>query len=100
MTTSANGASDALGMGPSAGYILFSSLCQFMVSMCYVVSVTFYMSWMFIYVILVLAGMFRLSCLYVFYYDFGSYMIYNLVVIFVLSYLGICEHVDHPFVSM
>jgi hypothetical protein len=71
MATSANGASDALGMGPSGGYILFSSLCQFMVFMyyvvsvfmCYVVSVTFYMPW--IYVILVLAGMFRLSCLYV-----------------------------------
>jgi hypothetical protein len=97
MATSANGASDALGMGPSAGYIIFSSLCQFMVFMCYVVSVTFYMPWMFIYVVLVLAGMFRLSCLYVFYYDFGPYMIYNLVVIFVLSYLGIYEHVDHPF---
>jgi hypothetical protein len=64
MATSANGASDALGMGPSAGYILFSSLCQFMVFMCYVVFVTFYIPW--IYVILVLAGMFRLSWLYVF----------------------------------
>jgi hypothetical protein len=87
MTTSANGASDALGMGPSAGYILFSSLYQFMVFMCYVVSVTFYMPWMLVYVILMLAGMFRLSCLYVFYNDLGSYMIYNLAVIFVLSYL-------------
>jgi hypothetical protein len=64
MATSANGASDALGMRPSAGYILFSSLCQFMVFMRYIVSVIFYMPW--IYVILVLAGMFRLSCLYVF----------------------------------
>jgi hypothetical protein len=95
MTTSANGASDALGMGPSAGYIIFSSLCEFMVFMCYVVSVTFYMSW--IYVILMLVGMFRLSCLYVFYHDLGSYIIYNLTVIFVLSYLGIYEHVNHPF---
>jgi hypothetical protein len=42
---------------------------------------------MFVYVILMLAGMFRLSYLYVFYHDLGSYMIYNLVVIFVLSYL-------------
>jgi hypothetical protein len=100
MTTSANGASDALGMGPSAGYILFSSLCQFMVFVCYVVPVTFYMPWLFIYVILVLAGIFRLSCLYVFYYDLGSYMIYNIPVIFVLSYLGIYKHVDHPFLSM
>jgi hypothetical protein len=75
MATSVNGASDALGMGPSAGYILFSSLCQFMVFMCYVVSVTFYMPWMFVYVILagmlsllhfICHGMFRLSCLYVF----------------------------------
>jgi hypothetical protein len=74
--TSANGASDALGMGPSAGYILFSSLCQFIVFMCYVVSVTFYMPWMFVYVILMFAGMFRLSCLYVFNHDLGSYMIY------------------------
>jgi hypothetical protein len=100
MTTSANGASDALGMGPSDGYILFSSLCQFMVFMCYVVSVTFYMPWMFVYVILMLAGMFRLSCLYVFDHDLGSYMIYNLAVIFVLSYLGTYEHVDHPFLFM
>jgi hypothetical protein len=98
MATSANGASDALSMRPSAKYILFSSLCQFMVFMCYVVSVTFYMSW--IYVILVLTGMFRLSFLYVFYHDLGSYMIYNLVVIFILSYLGIYEHVNHPFVFM
>jgi hypothetical protein len=44
IATSANGASDALGMGPSTWYILFSSLCQFIVLMCYVVSVTFYMS--------------------------------------------------------
>jgi hypothetical protein len=92
-----NGASDALGMGPSARYILFLSLCQFMVFMCYVVSVTFYMPWIFIYVILVLAGIFILSCLYVFDYDLGSYMIYNLAVIFVLSYLGIYKHVDHAF---
>jgi hypothetical protein len=41
------------------------------------------MSWTFVYVILMLAGMFRLSCLYVCYNDLGSYMIYNLVVIFV-----------------
>jgi hypothetical protein len=96
MATSTNGASDALGMGPSVGYIIFSYLCQIMVYMCYAVFVTFYMSW--IYVILVLAGMFRLSCLYVFFYhDLGSYMIYNLAVIFVLSYLGIYEHVDHLF---
>jgi hypothetical protein len=40
MATSANEASDALGMGPSAGYIIFSSLYQFMVFMCYIVSVT------------------------------------------------------------
>jgi hypothetical protein len=66
MTTSVNGASDALGMGLFAGYILFSSLCQFMVFMCYVVSVTFYMPWMFVYVIFMLADMFRLSCLYIF----------------------------------
>jgi hypothetical protein len=65
--------------------------------MCYVVSVTFYMPWMFVYVILMLTGMFRLSCLYVFYHDFGSYMIYNLTVIFVLSYLNTYEHVDHCF---
>jgi hypothetical protein len=52
---------------------------------------------MFVYVILVLAGMFRLSCLYVFDNDLGSYMIYNLVVIFVLSYFGTYEHVDHLF---
>jgi hypothetical protein len=32
-----------------------------------------------------------------FYHDLGSYMIYNLVVIFVLSYLGTYEHVDHSF---
>jgi hypothetical protein len=76
MATSVNGASDALGMGLSTGYILFSSLYQFMVFMCYVVSVTFYMLWMFVYVILMLAGMFRLSCLYVFYHDHDSYMIY------------------------
>jgi hypothetical protein len=100
MATNANGAFDALGMGPSARDILFSSLCQFMMFMCYVVSVTLYMPWMFIYVILVLAGMFRLSCLYIFDYDLGSYMIYNLTVIFVLSYLGIYKHVDHPFLSM
>jgi hypothetical protein len=97
MATSANGASDALGMGLFAGYIIFSSLCQFMVFMCYIVSVTFCMPWMFINVILMLAGMFRLSCLYVFYNDLGSYMIYNLTVIFVLSYLGTYEHIDHPF---
>jgi hypothetical protein len=97
MATSANGASDALDMGPSAGYILFSSLCQFMMFMFYVVSITFYMPWIFVYVILMLAGMFRLSCLYVFDNDLGSYMIYNLTVIFVLSYLGTYEHVDHPF---
>jgi hypothetical protein len=97
MATSANGASDTLGMGPSTRYILFSSLCQFMVFMCYVVSVTFNMSWMFVYVILMLAGMFRLTYLYIFYHDLGAYMIYNLVVIFVLSYLGTYEHVDHPF---
>jgi hypothetical protein len=48
ITTSTNGASDALVMGPSAGYILFLSLCQFMVFMCYVASVIFYMSWMFV----------------------------------------------------
>jgi hypothetical protein len=42
---------------------------------------------MFVYVILMLTGMFRLSCLYVFDHDLGSYMIYNLIVIFVLSYL-------------
>jgi hypothetical protein len=36
MATSANGASDALDMGPFAGYILFSSLCQFLVFMCYI----------------------------------------------------------------
>jgi hypothetical protein len=54
MATSANGASDALGLGPSARYILFSSLCQFMVFMCYVVSVIFYMSGMFVYVILII----------------------------------------------
>jgi hypothetical protein len=95
MATSANGASDALGMEPFAGYILFSSLCQFMVFMCCVVSVTFYMPW--IYVILVLVGMFKLSCLYVFDHDLGSYMIYNLDVIFVLSCLGIYEHVNHLF---
>jgi hypothetical protein len=100
MTTSANGASDALGMGPSAGYNLFSSLCQFMVFMCYVVSVTFYMTCMLVYVILMLASMFRLSCLYVFENDLGSYMIYNLAVIFVLSYLGTYEHVDYPFLFM
>jgi hypothetical protein len=100
MATSANGASDALGMGPSAGYNLFSSLCQFMVFMCYVVSVTFYMPCMLVYVILMLAGMFRLSCLYVFENDLGSYMIYNLAVIFVLSYLGTYEHVDYPFLFM
>jgi hypothetical protein len=97
MATSANGASDALGMGPSARYIIISSLCQFMVFMCYVVSVTFYMPWMFVYVILLFAGMFRLSCLYVFDHDHGSYMIYNLAVIFVLSYLGTYEYVDHLF---
>jgi hypothetical protein len=44
-----------------------------------------------------LAGMFGLSCLYVFDNDLGSYMLYNLVVIFVLSYLGTYEHVVHPF---
>jgi hypothetical protein len=98
MTTSAIGASDALGMVPSAGYILFSSLCQFIVFICYVVFVTFYMPW--IYVILVFDCMFRLSCLYVFYHDLDSYMIYNLAVIFVLSYLGIYEHVNHPFLFM
>jgi hypothetical protein len=49
------------------------------------------------YVILMLAGMFRLSCLYVFDNNLGSYMIYNLTVIFVLSYLSTYEHVDHPF---
>jgi hypothetical protein len=27
----------------------------------------------------------------------GSYMIYNLAVIFALSYLGTYEHVDYPF---
>jgi hypothetical protein len=106
MATSVNRASDALGMGPSAGYILFSSLCQFMVFMCYIVSVTFYMPWMFVYVILagmlsllhfICHGMFRLSCLYVFYHDLGSYMMYNLTVIFVLSYLGTYKHVDHFF---
>jgi hypothetical protein len=63
--------------------------------MCYVVSVTFYMPW--IYMILVLTGMFRLSCLYVFDHDLSSYMIYNLAVIFVLSFLGIYEHVNHSF---
>jgi hypothetical protein len=52
---------------------------------------------MFVYVILMLTGMFRLSCLYVFDHDLGSYMIYNLIVIFILSYLGTYEHVDHPF---
>ena len=31
MSTSANGASDALGMGPSAGYSLISVLCVFTV---------------------------------------------------------------------
>jgi hypothetical protein len=98
MATSANGASDALGMGPSARYILFSSLCQFMVFMCYVVSITFYMLW--IYMILVLTSMFRLSCLYVFDHDLGSYMIYDLTVIFVLSYLGIYEHVNYRFLFM
>jgi hypothetical protein len=97
MATSANGASDALGMGTFAGYILFSSLYQFKVFMCYVVSVIFYMPWMFVYVILMLTGMFRLSCLYVFDNDLGLYMIYNIVVIFVLSYLDTYEHVDHPF---
>jgi hypothetical protein len=71
-----------------------------MVFMCYVVSVTFYMPWMFVYVILLLVGMFRLSCLYVFDHDHGSYMIYNLAVIFVLSYLGTYEYVDHFFVFM
>jgi hypothetical protein len=55
------------------------------------------MPWMFVYVILMLAGTFRLLCLYIFYHDLGSYMIYNLVFIFVLSYLGTYEHVDHPF---
>jgi hypothetical protein len=55
---------------------------------------------MFVYVILMLAGMFRLSCLYVFYNDLGSYMIDNIAVIFVLSYLGTYEHVDHPFLFM
>jgi hypothetical protein len=30
-------------------------------------------------------------------HDLGSYMIYNLDVIFVLSYLGIYEYVNHPF---
>jgi hypothetical protein len=55
---------------------------------------------MFVFVILMLAVMFRLSCLYVFYHDFGSYMIYNFAVIFVLSYLGKYEHVDHPFLFM
>ena len=37
MSTSANGASDALGMGPSAGYNLISVitvLCAFTVSIC------------------------------------------------------------------
>jgi hypothetical protein len=100
MATSANGASNALGMGPSTGYLLFSSLCQFMVFMCYVASVTFYMPWIFVYVILMLAGMFILSCLYVFDNNLGSYMIYNLAVIFVLSYLSTYEHVDHPFLFM
>jgi hypothetical protein len=52
---------------------------------------------MFVYVILILTGMFRLSCLYVFYHDLGSHMIYNLAVIFALFYLGTYEHVDHPF---
>jgi hypothetical protein len=67
MITSANGASNVLGMGPSAGYILFSSLCQFMMFMCYVDSVTFSIPWMFVYVILMLADIFRLSYLYVFF---------------------------------
>jgi hypothetical protein len=35
-----------------------------------------------------------------FYHNLVSYMIYNLAVIFVLSYLGTYEHVDHPFVFM
>jgi hypothetical protein len=83
MATSANGASDALGMGPSAGYILFSSLCQFMVFMSYVVSVTFYMPWMFIYVILVLAGMFRLSCLYLYLFCLILVYINMLIILFV-----------------
>jgi hypothetical protein len=100
MATSANRASDALGMGPSAGYIIFLSLGHFMVFMCYVVSVIFYMPWMFIYVKLMLAGMFRLSCLCGFDHDLGSYMIYNIAVIFILSYLGTYEHVDHPFLFM
>jgi hypothetical protein len=52
---------------------------------------------MFVYVILMLAGMFRLSCLYVFDHNLSSYVIYNLAIIFVLSYLGTYEHVDHPF---
>ena len=37
MSTSANGASDALGMGPSVGYILISVItvfCAFTVSVC------------------------------------------------------------------
>jgi hypothetical protein len=45
----------------------------------YIVSITFYMPWMFVYVMLMLAGMFRLSCLYVFYNGLGSYTIYNLL---------------------
>jgi hypothetical protein len=75
IATSVNGASDALGMGPSARYIIFSSLCQFMVFMCYVVYVRFYMPWMFVYMILMLVDMFRLSCLYIFDNDLGSYHI-------------------------
>jgi hypothetical protein len=55
---------------------------------------------MFVYVIHMLASMFRLSCLYVFDHDHVLFMIYNLAVIFVLSHLGPYEHVDHPFLFM
>jgi hypothetical protein len=80
-------------LGTSYSHLFVNSQC-----LCAMLSLLHSMSW--IYMILVLTSMFRLSCLYIFYHDFGSYMIYNLTIIFVLFYLGIYEHVNYPFLFM
>jgi hypothetical protein len=105
-STSENGASNALGMGPSSGYTLnsSSSYINILIFMLCTISVAFNMPWMYVFIpvyvmfmVCAFSGMFYMTWLYVFYHAFDSYMFYDLAGIYVLSWFDAYNHVDYAY---
>jgi hypothetical protein len=102
-STSENGASNALGMGPSSGYTLNSSSCiNILIFMLCTISVEYNMPWMYVFIFIyvmfmtcALSGTFYITWLCVFDHAFSSYMFYDFAGIYLLSCFDAYNHVDH-----